>query len=254
MPNQTTALQVYNGNQVNGVNPLSDLMRSRGDWMVPPTMPDHLLRTLRAEARRGGETEDPMQLAQMLVDAYMRAKQHNETWGMATSYGKRKKLSALVMLSRWSPTATQPSSDDLADEPNDEPGGDPARKQLIADALSVAVDGATCDKRVLKSAKAADGLGVVDLPTSVDSTSGELAEELEDARDQITMRPPCCRKRRKRSTAKVAPAYDSGLPAEPFSRKKPSPTLLKDRGGQVVLQARLRRLAAAHRGVQVAPE
>jgi len=252
-----TANGSANGTVKAVAHPLGDLIRSQNNWEVPPTMPDHLLRTLYAEARRDGSTEDPMQLAQMLVDAYTRTRQHSETWGMATGYGKRKKLSSLMMLQRWAPPKDQPSWDAAAAAPSSEPDGDPERKQLIADALAVAVDGATCDKRIMQSSKAADGLGVVDLPTSVDTTTGALKDELEDARDDITMRPPCCRKRRKRpsSTAKVAPEYEyDAMLAEQRKSQKTPQGLLKDRAGQVVVQARLRRLAAAHRGARVAPE
>merc|ERR1711998_106299 len=110
-----------------------------------------------AECSRGEASEDAMQLAQMLIDAYARATLHNETWGMATGFLKRRKLNALTMLNRPrapAPAATEPP-------PAEEPSEHEQRQKLIADALDVALDGAMCDKRVL-----AHDHGVVDLPQS----------------------------------------------------------------------------------------
>jgi len=238
---------LHDGTPENGSppRPLRGLMREeRGEWIVPSIMPDHLVRTLSAEVQRSGVADDAIQLAQMLVDAYTSTRLRNETWGMASGFGKRKKLAALAMLQRSRPKSIEP----LTIEPSAEPFVDLERKQLVADALAVAMDGATCDKRVLEL-ESVEGRGVVDLPASAEKTVEALKGELEDARDHITLRPPCCPKRRRIGaalpTAKVAPVKDAAF--REAVRRRPPEELLKARGMQVVMQTRLRHLAAEHR-------
>ena len=229
------------------------------EWIIPTTVPDDLVRALRAQGMRSRETGDAMEFAQTLVNAYGLAVRRNETWGMATGYGKRKKLMALVLMnSRF-------GGDSIAKVvPDDNPAEseeERQRKAMIADALEVAVDGVMADKRVLKQHKIGDE-SVVDLPYSVDATLRELEDELDQAESKITWVPPClpeqCKqgyeeKRRAKKAKMAAMIVPSEYGYEPeFVVKRPSVTArFKARGQQVMLQARWRRTARV--GAAIAP-
>ena len=214
--------------------PMDDPMRGdEQEWAVPSAMPLHLVGTLRAEARRSRAANDAILFAQMLIDAYARARVRNETWGLASGFGKRKKLAALVAIQRAA--ARVRSNHAFLDE-------SAKRKQLIADALAVALDGATCDKRVLEREQV-DGIGVVDIPPSVEMTSNAVRMELVETRLKIAWVTP---RKKREAPAMVAPAEEE--PPQKASK------LLKVRGQQIMVQARLRKVAAAHRSLRVAPE
>ena len=213
------------------------------EWIVPSSMPGHLLGTLKAQARRSGETDDAMELAQMLVDAYARARLLNETWGSATGFGKRKKLAAVVMLQRarsgWNPASRKAELyrlDQIA-----------LRKQQVADALNVAVDGATCDPRVLEHEKVQGVGGVVNLPPALHMTILKVKQELDDTKSKVPWLKP-----KKKARDKVAP-YDpetgQGTDSANLHQglRKPPAQVLKARGDQVVLQTRMRRILEKQR-------
>lgn len=163
------------------------------DLQVPPTtMPETIRVTLEAEAQRSAEATDAQALAELLVERYARASAVSDTWGRVTGFGKRKKIKAVLTIAeaaRQHGNRSRVAPDRDAAPAVPVPKEDVVRRQMVSDALMVAVDGAKADGRVLQPGKHANP-GVVDLPSSVEDTIAALRQELDETTSKIRLCPP----------------------------------------------------------------
>ena len=160
----------------------------------PIPMPPFIWFALRAHALSNPAFDDPIELAHDLLRKYADARRHIDTWGRRVSTQRTR----LMALSAFRSLRT-PSERD-----NQESG--------VASALMAAVDGASCDRRVLQVAKVAE-TQVVDLLPSVKRTIIAIEEEIDGLDDHCcpVCLPSCDHAASKpRSspsrTAKVAPS------------------------------------------------
>ena len=115
------------------------------------------------------------------------------------------------------------------------------RKNLLTDALTVAMDGANCDKRVTTRDER-DGVEL-DLPRKVEKTIEAVKEDLMKTHKQLDGMTTLGLKKVVPPSAKVAPA--------PWEYDVPPTKKLKAAGQQAQVQVRLRKAAAANRAGRV---
>lgn len=214
------------------------------DTQQPPLMPDCLWRTLQAEARRRAEPTDGITLAQDLIERYTRARALSDTWGLVTGFEKRRKLTAVITMTEAAQRARIRRRVAPEPPPPPAPEDDPVKRQMVRDALEVAVDGAKADRRVLEKtdnrvqddsslgiallgplvsmaeqfpalvggAAKQSTVGIVDLPKTVDETIAALEEELEATKKKIRWCPPnpCVSENERRTNFDEGVAYAAG--------------------------------------------